>query len=87
MPSHRDIHELLHEYPNVEDYEGWTGLSPPAAYPSTVEYKANECSLYPRHQAYAIDYYSSALTRVIRLYQGPSTRAFAARANDDPANK
>ena len=32
-------------YPNMGDYEGWTGLSPPAAYPTTMEYKANEGSL------------------------------------------
>jgi hypothetical protein len=29
-------------YPNVEDYEGRTRLSPPAAYPSTVGYKATK---------------------------------------------
>jgi hypothetical protein len=29
-------------YPDVEDYEGRTGLSPPVAYPSTVEYETNE---------------------------------------------
>jgi hypothetical protein len=46
-------------YPNVEDCRGRTGLSPPAAYPSTVEYEANEGSLYPRHHVYAIDYYTS----------------------------
>ena len=32
-------------YPNMGDYKGRTGLSPPAAYPSTVEYEANEGSL------------------------------------------
>jgi hypothetical protein len=32
-------------YLDVGDYEGWTGLSPSAAYPSTVEYEANESSL------------------------------------------
>ena len=57
------------------------------AYPSTMEYEANKGSLQPRHHIYAIDYYSSALTRVIILYHGPCTRAFTARANDDPANK
>jgi hypothetical protein len=31
-------YELLHEYLNVGDYKGWTGLSLPAAYPSTVEH-------------------------------------------------
>jgi hypothetical protein len=46
-------------YPNMGDYKGWTGLSPPAAYSSTVEYEANEGSLLPRHHVYAIDYYSS----------------------------
>jgi len=45
--------------PNVEDYMGRTGLSPPAAYPSTRGYEANESSLKPRHHVYAIDYYSS----------------------------
>jgi hypothetical protein len=33
-----------------------------------VEYEANEGSLYPRHHVYAINYYSSVLTRVICLY-------------------
>ena len=32
-------------YMNVEDYEGRTGLSPPAAYPSTMGNEANEDSL------------------------------------------
>jgi hypothetical protein len=32
-------------YPNVGDYRGRTGLSPPAAYPSTMGYEANEGSL------------------------------------------
>ena len=32
-------------YPNVGDYEGWIGLSPPTTYPSTVGYKANKGSL------------------------------------------
>ena len=31
--------------PNVGDYKGWTGLSPPVAYPSIREYKGNEGSL------------------------------------------
>ena len=31
-------------YPNVEDYEGWTGLSPPAAHPSTMVNEPNEDS-------------------------------------------
>jgi hypothetical protein len=29
-------------YPDVVDYKGRIGLSPPAAYLSTVEYEANE---------------------------------------------
>ena len=32
-------------YPNVEDYKGWIGQSPPTAYPSTVGHMANEGSL------------------------------------------
>ena len=32
-------------YPNMGDYERWTGLSPPTTYPSTKEYEANEGSL------------------------------------------
>jgi hypothetical protein len=32
-------------YSNMEDYEGRTRLSPPAAYPSTMGHKANEGSL------------------------------------------
>ena len=73
--------------PNVGDYKGRTGLSPPAAYTSTMGNEANEGSLQPRHHIYAIDYYSSALVRVIRLYQGPSTRASAMGTDDEPANK
>ena len=61
------------------DYKGWIGLSAPATYLSTMEYKANEGSLQPKHHVYAIDYYSSVLTRVIHLYQGPSTRASGTR--------
>ena len=33
------------QYPDVGDYKGWTGLSPPAAYPSTMEYEANKSNL------------------------------------------
>ena len=33
------LYELLYEYPNMGDYKGRTGLSPPAAYPSTVGYR------------------------------------------------
>ena len=32
-------------YPNMEDYKGWIGLSPPTAYPLTDGYEANEGSL------------------------------------------
>jgi hypothetical protein len=32
-------------YPNVGDYEGRIGLSPPTAYPSTGGYETNEGSL------------------------------------------
>jgi hypothetical protein len=32
-------------YLNMGDYEGWTRLSPPATYPSTMEYEAKEGSL------------------------------------------
>jgi hypothetical protein len=32
------LYELLYEYLNMGDYKGWTGLSPHAAYPSTVEH-------------------------------------------------
>jgi hypothetical protein len=46
-------------YPDMADYEGWIELSPPATYPSTMGYKANEGNLYPEHHVYAIDYYSS----------------------------
>jgi hypothetical protein len=31
-------------YLNMGDYMGWIGLSPPTAYPSTVEYEANKGS-------------------------------------------
>ena len=53
---------------DVGEYEGQTGLSPPAAYPSTVGNEATKDSFYPRHHVYAIDYYSSMHARVIRLY-------------------
>ena len=29
-------------YPNMGDYKGWTRLSPPTAYASTMGYEANE---------------------------------------------
>ena len=74
-------------YPDVGEYKGQTWLSPPAAYPSTMEYEANEGSLQPRHHVYAVDYYSSMLARVIHLYQGPSTRASTTGMNDEPTNK
>jgi hypothetical protein len=32
-------------YPNVGDYKGWIGLSPPATYPSAVGHEANEGNL------------------------------------------
>ena len=32
-------------YPDVGDYKGRTGLSPPAAYPSTVGHEVNKGSL------------------------------------------
>ena len=73
-------------YPDMRDYKRWIGLSPPAAYPSTMEYEANEDSFYPRHHVYAIDYYSSAHARVICLYQGPSTRVPTTRMDDKPAS-
>ena len=73
--------------PNVGDYKGRIGLSPPAAYPSTVGYKANKGSLQPRHHVYAIDYSSSVVARVIHFYQGPSTRASATGTDDEPRNK
>ena len=73
-------------YLDLGDYKGRTGLSPPVAYPSTVEYEANEGSL-PRHHVYAIDYYPSVLARVICLYQGPSTRVSTVRMNDEPVSK
>jgi hypothetical protein len=57
-------------YPHVGDYKGWTGLSPPVAYPLTMGHEANEGSLKPRHHVYAIDYYSSMIW-FIHLYQGP----------------
>ena len=47
-------------YLDVGDYKARTGLSPPVAYPSTIEYEANKGSL-PRHHVYAIDYYSSTV--------------------------
>jgi hypothetical protein len=46
-------------YPNVEELEGWTELSPPAAYPSTMEHEANEGNFELKHHVYAIGYNSS----------------------------
>ena len=60
------------------DYEGWIGLSPPAVYPRTMEYEANEGSLKPRHHVYAIDYYSS-VDQGYPALSGPSTRVSAMR--------
>ena len=45
--------------PNMGDYKGRTGLSPPAAYPSTVGNEANKGNFELRHRVYAIGYYSS----------------------------
>jgi hypothetical protein len=53
-------------YPDMGDYEGWTRLSPPAAYPSTVRHEANEGSCQPRHHVYAIDYYFSVCSVFVR---------------------
>ena len=72
---------------NMGDYKGWTGLSPPTTYPSTMGNEANEGSFKPRHHIYAIDYYSSVHARVIRLYQGPSTRVSVMRTDDEPTRK
>jgi hypothetical protein len=38
VSKHGRLYELLYEYPNVGGYKGRTGLSPPIAYPSTVEH-------------------------------------------------
>jgi hypothetical protein len=38
-------------YPNVGDYKGWTGLSPPSAYPSTGGTVISEGSRVRRHHA------------------------------------
>ena len=62
-------------YPNVGDYKGRTGLSPPAAYPSTVEYGANEDNQQSRHHVYTTDYYSDA--GQVPALQDPSTGVFA----------
>jgi hypothetical protein len=41
------------------DYKGQIGMSPPAAYPSTGGYEANEGNFKRRHHVYVIIYYSS----------------------------
>jgi hypothetical protein len=42
----------------MRDYEGRTGLSPPAAYPDRPwERVANKHDFTPRHHVYAIDHY------------------------------
>jgi hypothetical protein len=71
---------------DVGDYKRRTELSPPTAYPSTMEYKANKGSLYPRHHVYAIDYYSSIVQGYPPL-SGPSSRVSVTRTDDEPANK
>jgi hypothetical protein len=43
---HEAIYELLYEYPNMRSYKGWTGLSPPTAYLSTVEHHHIQRSSY-----------------------------------------
>ena len=73
-------------YPNVGDYKGRTGLSPLVAYPSTVEFEANEGSLYSRHHVYAIDYYSS-IDQSYSSSLGPSIRVSIMGMDDEPANK
>jgi len=32
--KHERLYKLLHEYLNMGDYKGWTGMSPPTVYPS-----------------------------------------------------
>ena len=73
-------------YLDVGDYKGRIGLSLSTAYPSTVEYEANEGSLEPRHHVYAIDYYSS-IDQGYPSLSGPFTRVFITRTNDEPASK
>ena len=72
--------------PNMGGYIGRTGLSPPAAYPSTVGNEANGCILQPRHHVYAIDYYSSVDHGYPSLSR-PSTRVCITRTDDEPARK
>jgi hypothetical protein len=43
----------LYTEPDVGDYKGWIGMSPPATHPSTAGNEANEGSLYPRHHVLA----------------------------------
>jgi hypothetical protein len=47
-------------------------------------YEANEGSLKPRNHIYAINYYSSVHARVIYLYQGPFTRVYVTRTDNEP---
>ena len=73
-------------YLNVGDYKGQTGLSPPTAYPSTMEYEVNEGSLQPRHHVYAIDYYSS-INQGYPSLSRPSTRVSTMGTDDELASK
>ena len=73
-------------YLDMGDYEGWTGLSPPTAYPSTMGYEANEGNVQLRHHIYATTT-TLALARNFCLYQESSTRAPTARIDDEPASK
>ena len=67
------------------DYKGWTGLSPPAAYPDRLWRRyANNGNLWPRHYVHAIDYYSSPDSAHDSSHQ---TRAPVMRTDNDPASK
>ena len=73
-------------YPDMGDYKGWTGLSPPATYPSP-------CSTRQTKVASSLDTTSMLLTttlalyRVIRPYREPSTRVSTRGMDDEPTNK
>jgi hypothetical protein len=81
LPSDTELGYMSN--PNVGEYEGRTGLSPPAAYPSTMGNEVNEGS---RHHVYAINYYSS-IDQGYPSLSGPSTRASITTTNDEPACK
>jgi hypothetical protein len=71
--------------PNMEDYKGQTGLSPPAAYPSTMGNEENEVTSSLDTTSMLL-VTTLTLARNLRLYQKSSTRASTIGTDDEPAS-